>query len=68
MRNEETKRVRDSTGLSQSQFAKRYGIPLYTLKNWEQGRRDPDATALTYLRVIEKIPEAIALAVAQIVR
>ena len=66
--NDEIKRIRDSTSLSQSQFAKRYGIPLKTLKNWEQGRRDPDVAALTYLRVIEKMPEAIALVVDQLVR
>lgn len=34
--------IRASTGLSQPAFARSIGIPLGTLKNWEQGRRRPD--------------------------
>ena len=57
--------VRAKTGLSQSQFSSTYGIPLATIKNWEQGRRDPDDAALSYLKVIEKMPEAIARALSE---
>jgi putative transcriptional regulator len=55
-------RVRRKLGLSQSAFATRYRIPLRTLQQWEQGRREPDATALAYLKVIEREPEAAARA------
>ncbi|MFC7738307.1 helix-turn-helix domain-containing protein [Roseomonas sp. GCM10028921] len=56
--------LRKQSGLSQSEFAKRYRIPLGTLRDWEQGRREPDAAALAYLRVIEREPEAVARAFA----
>lgn len=58
------KRVRRSTGLSQEAFAERFGIPLRTLQELEQGRRDPDAAVESYLRVIEKEPELVAHALA----
>lgn len=35
------KEIRDSTGLSQKAFAALYGIPLSTLRNWEQGTNSP---------------------------
>jgi putative transcriptional regulator len=50
--------IRLSLGLSQHAFAQAYGIPLATLKGWEQGRRQPDATASAYLNVIAKLPDA----------
>src|SRR5918994_2451357 len=56
--------VRKLTGLRQEAFAARYRIPLGTLRDWEQGRREPDAAALAYLRVIEHEPEAVARALA----
>ena len=42
------KRVRRSTGLSQEAFAERFGIPLRTLQDWEQGRREPGAAVASY--------------------
>jgi putative transcriptional regulator len=42
--------------MSQQEFAHVYRIPLATLKNWEQGRRQPDAPAAAYLQVIAKRP------------
>lgn len=56
--------VRKAAGLSQEQFAARYRVPVGTLRDWEQGRREPDAAALAYLRVIEREPEAVARALA----
>jgi putative transcriptional regulator len=46
------KRLRWSLGLSQEKFAARYQIPLGTLRDWEQGRSEPDAPARAYLKVI----------------
>jgi putative transcriptional regulator len=48
--------IREGLGLSQNAFASTYRIPLATLKGWEQGRRQPDATASAYLSVIAQLP------------
>lgn len=48
--------IREGLGLSQQAFARAYRIPLATLKGWEQGRRQPDATASAYLSVIAHLP------------
>lgn len=56
----DVKELRRSLGLSQSQFAKQYGIPVSTIKNWEQGIRTPDGAPLSYLKVIKKMPAAVA--------
>jgi|HubBroStandDraft_2_1064218.scaffolds.fasta_scaffold28924_3 DNA-binding transcriptional regulator YiaG len=45
--------------LSQGAFATLFGIPLATIKDWEQGRRSPDAPARAYLRVIAQNPKAV---------
>ena len=52
----DVKSLRRSLGLTQQAFADAYGIPLATLKGWEMGRRQPDATAAAYLNVIASIP------------
>ena len=51
--------LRNRLDMSQTAFADAFGIPLRTLQQWEQGRRMPDATAITLLRVIEREPEAV---------
>jgi putative transcriptional regulator len=43
--------------MTQPEFSKAYKIPLPTLKGWEQGRRQPDATAAAYLSVIASLPK-----------
>jgi putative transcriptional regulator len=55
--------LRRRLGLSQAAFAKRYGIPLGTLRDWEQGRTRPDEAAASYIRVIEAMPDRVAKAV-----
>jgi putative transcriptional regulator len=50
------RRIRLKLGLSQPEFAKRFGIPLGTLRDWEQHRAEPDQAAQTLLRVIEALP------------
>lgn len=54
---------RRALGLSQEEFASRFRIPLGTLRDWEQGRKDPDAAAKAYLSVIAREPAAVAAAV-----
>jgi putative transcriptional regulator len=56
------KRVRMKLHLTQEQFAKRYGIPLSTLRDWEQYRTEPDQAAQSYIKAIEALPEIIAQA------
>jgi len=51
--------IRKRLSLSQAQFAAKFHIPLATLKDWEQGRRQPEAAAWTYLQVIEAEPAAV---------
>jgi putative transcriptional regulator len=55
--------IRRALRLTQEEFAVRYGIPLGTLRDWEQGAAVPDSTARTYLDVIARIPEAVARAI-----
>jgi len=56
--------IRAKLGLSQSEFARVFGISLDTLQNWEQGRRKPSGAARVLLKVAERHPEAILEAVA----
>jgi putative transcriptional regulator len=51
--------IRKGLSLSQVQFAAQFHIPLATLKDWEQGRRQPEAAAWAYLQVIEGEPAAV---------
>jgi putative transcriptional regulator len=51
--------IRRQLHMSQQRFAETYRIPLPTLKNWEQGRRAPDAPAAAYLHAISREPTAI---------
>ena len=55
-----TRRLRERLGLTQEEFGAIYGIPVGTLRDWEQRRKVPDATARAYLRVIERDPKAVA--------
>jgi DNA-binding transcriptional regulator YiaG len=55
-----TRRVRRRTGLSQAAFAKHIGVPVDTMRNWEQGKRSPRGPARALLRIIDRAP-AIAL-------
>lgn len=56
--------IRRQLHMSQQAFAETYRIPLPTLKNWEQGRRNPDAPAAAYLQAISKRPNEISAALA----
>ncbi len=49
--------LRERLSMSQQEFSRAYRIPLPTLKGWEQGRRQPDATASAFLSVIERLPQ-----------
>ncbi|TMJ82501.1 MAG: helix-turn-helix domain-containing protein [Alphaproteobacteria bacterium] len=49
--------VRARTKLTQAQFAARIGVPLETVRNWEQGKRSPRGPARALLKVIEEAPD-----------
>jgi putative transcriptional regulator len=53
------KTLRRALALSQEEFAARYHIPLGTLRDWEQGRSEPDQPAKAYLTVIARDPEGV---------
>jgi putative transcriptional regulator len=48
--------IRARTGLSQEAFARRIGVSVGTLRNWEQGRRKPDGPAKVLLSLLERDP------------
>ena len=56
----DVRQVRARTKLTRQRFASRYGLDARTVEQWEQGRRKPDRTSETYLRLIENEPEKIA--------
>lgn len=58
------KTVRRALGLSQEEFATRFHIPIGTLRDWEQGRAEPDQAARAYLKVIAAAPEVVSEALA----
>jgi len=51
--------IRRGLHMSQHEFADAFRIPLATIKNWEQGRRAPDAPAAAYLHAIARQPKVI---------
>ena len=55
----DVKAIRERLGLSQSSFANRFGLSIYALRNWEQGKRQPDLAARAYLKIIAKEPDIV---------
>jgi putative transcriptional regulator len=53
------KTLRRALGMTQEEFATRYHIPLGTLRDWEQGRSEPDQPARAYLKAIAGDPAAV---------
>jgi putative transcriptional regulator len=56
--------ARQSTGLSQSEFASALSISKRTLQEWEQGRRSPSGAAQALIRIARKHPEVVREALA----
>lgn len=54
------RKLRAKLGMTQEEFAATYRIPVGTLRDWEQGRKFPDAPARAYLTVISRDPKAVA--------
>ncbi len=50
--------VRGKLRMTQREFARRFGFSVYSVRNWEQGRRKPDGSARILLTIIAREPEA----------
>lgn len=64
-RTPQVKIIRRALGLSQEDFSACFQIPIGTLRDWEQRRKDPDAAARAYLTVIGRDPDAVRKALAR---
>ena len=53
------RKVRRRLGMSQGEFAAQFGIKPATLRNWEQGRRQPEGPARVLLNIIDREPDAV---------
>lgn len=58
------RKARTGLGLSQTEFARRFCVPVGTLRDWEQARVTVPDYALAYVRVITYAPDVVAQAVA----
>lgn len=57
--------IRKRLKLSQGKFAERFHLPAASVRDWEQGRRMPDAAAQSLLKVIDYAPETVARALGE---
>jgi putative transcriptional regulator len=55
----DVRKLRVRMGLSQTQFAAKFGFSLDSIQNWEQGHRQPEGPARVLLVVIAKNPKAV---------
>jgi len=61
----DVRKIRARLGLSQESFAQTYGFALSAVRDWEQGRRQPERSARILLKVVEKEPDAVTRALAK---
>jgi putative transcriptional regulator len=54
--------IRKGMNLTQEEFAERFGLPLGTVRDWEQGAHRPDRAAQVLLTVIARDPDAVVRA------
>ncbi len=55
----DVRQARRKLGLSQAEFARKFGFSAASVRNWEQGRRRPEGPARVLLAVIDRHPEAV---------
>ena len=55
----DVKAIRMNLGMTQEEFAGRFGFSVNTLRHWEQGARQPEGPTRAYLLVIERAPKAV---------
>lgn len=62
----DVKAIRRRARLTQGQFAAIYKLPLGTVRDWEQGRRQPETGSRLYLRMIEADPNGVQDIIAKV--
>jgi len=62
---DDVRAIRQRLGLSQEQFAGRYGFSVETIRNYEQGHRRPTGSARVLLRIIAGEPDAVTRALSR---
>lgn len=62
----DVKAVREATALTQAAFARTYHFPIGTLRDWEQGRRNPDAGSAMLLKMIQADPKGVERIIAKV--
>lgn len=55
----DVRKLRERLQLTQAEFAAKYGFPLATVRNWEQGRREPELYARILLAILAKDPKIV---------
>jgi len=55
----DVKAIRSRLGMTQQEFALKFGFSVNTVRHWEQGRRVPEGPARAYLLVIDREPQAV---------
>jgi putative transcriptional regulator len=55
----DVKAIRTALGMTQQEFAGRFGFSVNTLRHWEQGKRQPEGATRAYLLVIARDPDAV---------
>ena len=60
------KALRKRRRMTQSEFSKAYRLPVGTVRDWEQHRREPDTGSKIYLAMIEADPEGVQRILASI--
>ena len=55
----DVKAIRTKLGMTQEEFAGRFGFSVNTLRHWEQGKRHPEGPARAYLMVIDHAPKVV---------
>jgi putative transcriptional regulator len=55
----DVKQIRRGLGLTQPEFAQRFGFNIGTLRNWEQGQRKPSGPSRVLLMLIERAPQLV---------
>ena len=57
--------IRARTGLTQAEFSSQIGVSVATLRNWEQGRRQPEGPARVLLAMLAKDPDIVVKTLAK---
>lgn len=59
----DVKAIRAKVNMTQSEFAASFGFSLGSVRDWEQGRKLPERTAMTIMRMIDLAPDIVKRAV-----